>query len=41
MAIKCIKEIGKITGLAKTSLTSMLDQMEEKGLTQEQLCVIK
>lgn len=27
-----IKEIGKITGLAKTSLTSMLDRMEEKGL---------
>lgn len=27
-----IKEIGKITGLAKTSLTSMLDWMEEKGL---------
>ena len=27
-----IKEIGKITGLAKTSLTSMLNRMEEKGL---------
>lgn len=27
-----IQEIGKITGLAKTSLTSMLDRMEEKGL---------
>ena len=27
-----INEIGKITGLAKTSLTSMLDRMEEKGL---------
>ena len=27
-----IKEIGKITGLAKASLTSMLDRMEEKGL---------
>ena len=27
-----IKEIGKITVLAKTSLTSMLDRMEEKGL---------
>lgn len=27
-----IKEIGKITGLTKTSLTSMLDRMEEKGL---------
>ena len=27
-----IKEIVKITGLAKTSLTSMLDRMEEKGL---------
>lgn len=27
-----IKEIGIITGLAKTSLTSMLDRMEEKGL---------
>ena len=27
-----IKEIGKITGLAKNSLTSMLDRMEEKGL---------
>lgn len=27
-----IKEIRKITGLAKTSLTSMLDRMEEKGL---------
>ena len=27
-----IKGIGKITGLAKTSLTSMLDRMEEKGL---------
>ena len=27
-----IKEIGKITGLAKTSRTSMLDRMKEKGL---------
>ena len=27
-----IKEIGKITGLAKTSLTIVLDRMEEKGL---------
>ena len=30
-----IKEIGKITGLAKTSLTSMLDRMEEKGLIRK------
>jgi len=29
-----IKEIGKATGLAKTSLTSMLDRMEKKGLIQ-------
>ena len=27
-----IKEIGKITGWAKTSRTSMLDRMKEKGL---------
>ncbi|MBQ1379806.1 MAG: MarR family transcriptional regulator [Erysipelotrichaceae bacterium] len=27
-----IKDIGKATGLAKTSLTSMLERMEKKGL---------
>lgn len=32
-----IKEIAKSTGLAKTSLTSMLDRMEQAGLV-EKLC---
>ena len=30
-----IKEIGKTTGLAKTSLTSMLDRMEKQDLIQK------
>lgn len=30
-----IKEIGKTTGLAKTSLSSMLDRMEKQGLIQK------
>ena len=30
-----IKDIGKATGLAKTSLTSMLDRMEKQGLIEK------
>ncbi len=30
-----IKDIGKETGLAKTSLTSMLDRMEKQGLIEK------
>ena len=30
-----IKDIGKATGLAKTSLTSMLDRMEKQGLIKK------
>ncbi|MCR4632792.1 MAG: MarR family transcriptional regulator [Erysipelotrichaceae bacterium] len=30
-----IKDIGKATGLAKTSLTSMLDRMERQGLIEK------
>ena len=30
-----IREIGKATGLAKTSLTSMLDRMEKQGLIEK------
>ena len=30
-----IKDIGKKTGLAKTSLTSMLDRMEQQGLIKK------
>ncbi len=31
-----IKEIGKATGLAKTSLTSMLERMEQQGLIEKE-----